>query len=102
MAEWLRDVSVGDWYEAGGDPFEIVGIDAQAEVVLIQHFDGSLEDIEFDTWLELAARPCAPPEDYSGALDIEPADYDFSADDAMAPSLPGGPLGAFTLRLDHS
>ena len=22
MAEWLREMSVGEWYEAGGEPFE--------------------------------------------------------------------------------
>jgi hypothetical protein len=100
MAEWLRDVSVGEWFEAGADPFEIVGVDLDAEVVLIQHFDGSLDDIDFDTWLELAARPCAAPEDYSGALDIEPADYDFNADDVMTPSSGDSPLLTFTQRLD--
>lgn len=75
MAEWLSEMSVGQWYEAGGEPFEIVGIDAPAETVLVQHYDGTLEDFDFETWMALAARPCAPPEDYSGALDIERADY---------------------------
>ncbi len=77
MAEWLRDVSVGEWFEAGHEPFEIVGIDAKAGVVLVQHFDGSLEEFDFDSWLELSARPCAAPEDVSGALDLDTADDDF-------------------------
>lgn len=76
MAEWLREVSIGEWFEAGKDPFEIVGIDTDAEVVLVQHFDGSLEDLDFDSWLALDARPCAAPEDYSGALDLARDDYD--------------------------
>lgn len=75
MAEWLGEPAVGQWYEAETGPFEIVGVDPNAEVVLVQHFDGTLEDYDFETWMALAARPCAPPEDYSGALDIEWDDY---------------------------
>lgn len=75
MAEWLREMSVGQWFQTDGEPFEIVGLDATAEVVLVQHFDGTLEEVDFDAWMELAARPCAPPEDYSGALDIGRDDY---------------------------
>ncbi|HEX4872635.1 MAG TPA: DUF6763 family protein [Nevskiaceae bacterium] len=74
MAQWLAEVSVGEWFEAGHEPFEIVGIDPEAELVLVQHFDGSLEDIDFDSWVEMAARPCAAPEDYSGALDLDRED----------------------------
>lgn len=75
MAEWLGDLTVGQWFEADGEPFEVIGIDAQAELVLVQHYDGTLEDYDFETWMALAVRPCAPPEDYSGALDIERDDY---------------------------
>lgn len=75
MAEWLGDLAIGRWFEADGEPFEVIGIDAQAELVLVQHYDGTLEDYDFETWMALAARPCAPPEDYSGALDIERDDY---------------------------
>ncbi|MGH8447519.1 MAG: DUF6763 family protein [Solimonas sp.] len=75
MAEWLNELAVGQWFETHGEPFEVVGLDAQAEMVLVQHYDGTLEDYDFETWMALAARPCAPPEDYSGALDIEPDDY---------------------------
>ncbi|MFA5941291.1 MAG: DUF6763 family protein [Sinimarinibacterium sp.] len=78
MAEWLNDVAVGQWFKTDGEPFEIVGVDADAEIVLVQHFDGTLEEFDFDTWLEMSARGCAPPEDYSGALDIEREDYDGS------------------------
>lgn len=79
MAEWLREMSVGEWFSAGGDPFEIVGIDAKAGVVLVQHFDGALEEFDFDSWLELSAQACAPPEDFSGALDMDRDDLDFDS-----------------------
>ena len=75
MAQWLQDISVGEWYDIAGEPFEIVGLDTKAEIVLVQHFDGTLEEYDFDVWVELNARPTAPPEDYSGALDVEKTDY---------------------------
>jgi hypothetical protein len=84
MAQWLKEVSVGEWYRAAGEPFEIVGVDAKAEVVLVQFFDGTLEEYDFDSWGELNAVPCPPPEDYSGALDMDPQDY--GADDDQAGS----------------
>lgn len=77
MAEWLREMSVGEWFEAGEQAFEIIGVDAKSGVVLVQHFDGALEEFDFDSWLELAARPCAPPEDYSGALDMAHDDFEY-------------------------
>lgn len=83
MAEWLREMSVGQWFQTDSEPFEIVGLDAGAEVVLVQHFDGTLEEFDFETWVELSARPCAPPEDYTGALDIGREDCGVN-DDTIA------------------
>lgn len=98
MAEWLREMSVGEWYEAGDRPFEIVGVDAQAGIVLVQHFDGSLEEFDFDSWLELNARPCAAPEDISGALDLDRDDvYDH---DTPHTGLNGSLLDELGSRLD--
>jgi hypothetical protein len=75
MADWLRGMSVGGWYQPEeGEPFEIVGVDAKSEVVLVQHFDGTLEEFDFDSWMELRVRPCAPPEDWSGAMDVDRSD----------------------------
>jgi hypothetical protein len=99
MAQWLNELSIGQWFETVGDPFEVVGIDADSEMVLVQHYDGTLEDFDFDAWTALAARPCAPPEDYSGALDIEPLDY--SERDESAPTRSGqwdNPLDLLDLR----
>lgn len=93
MAEWLSDLAVGQWFKTDGDPFEIVGIDAEAEIVLVQHFDGTLEELDFDTWTQMLAQPCAPPEDYSGALDIDREDYLGDRDDvAVRPGRWDNPL----------
>ena len=98
MAEWLREMSVGEWYEAGGTAFEIVGIDTKAEVVLVQSFDGTLEEYDFDSWLELAARPTAPPEDYSGAIDIDREDYVEEADNGVRSGRWDNPLDLLDTR----
>ncbi len=75
MAQWLREFSVGDWYVAGGQRFEIVSVDVNAEVVLVQSYDGALDEIDFDSWCNLNASICAAPEDLSGALDASREDF---------------------------
>lgn len=80
MTEWLQDISVGQWYQADSEPFEIVAIDPENETIEVQYFDGTVEEFDFDSWMELAARPVAPPEDWSGALDVEREDYGVERD----------------------
>lgn len=82
MAKLLGDVRVGDWYRSfgGGPPFEIVAIDLDQECIEIQYFDGAVEEIEFDSWLEMELQSVAPPEDFSGALDLDRDDYRGSMD----------------------
>lgn len=75
MAQWLREFSIGEWFATGDEAFEIVGIDVKAEIVLVQHYDGVLDEIDFDSWGELNARPVAPPEDLGGALDADAEDF---------------------------
>ena len=75
MAQWLREFSIGEWYATNDEAFEIVGVDLKAEVVLVQHYEGDLDEIDFDTWSELNARPISPPEDLSGALDADAEDF---------------------------
>lgn len=74
MADWLREMKVGDWYQAGADPFELVAVDVENESVLVQHYDGTLEEYDFDSWMELGAKPAAAPEDCSGAMDVDRKD----------------------------
>ncbi len=87
MADWMNDLAIGQWFRTDGEPFEIVGIDVKSEIVLVQHYDGTLAEFDFETWMELAAQTCAAPEDYSGALDIEREDYGLERDDTGG--LPG-------------
>lgn len=67
---------IGDWYRtASGDNFEIVALDPDDETLEIQYFDGTVEELDLDTWYELDVDAIEPPEDWSGSLDIERDDY---------------------------
>lgn len=75
MAAWLQDVNVGDWFQVGSrPPFEVVALDLRAETIEVQYFDGTVAEIDFESWTELAAVPAAPPEDIRGAMDMERVD----------------------------
>lgn len=75
MQGLTHTVTVGDWYRVALEPpFEVVAVDADQETIEIQYFDGTVQEIAFDDWMEMKPQPSAPPEDFSGAMDIEKED----------------------------
>ena len=67
---------VGDWYRMpGGVAFEVVAVDEDDGTVEIQYFDATVEEVDLDAWQALSLEAIEPPEDWSGALDIEHEDY---------------------------
>jgi hypothetical protein len=67
---------IGDWYQSiNGDKFEIVALDEDEATLEIQHFDGAVEEVDFDTWEEMELISIEPPEDWSGSYDLERDDY---------------------------
>ena len=67
---------LGDWYKSiTSDRFEIVALDDDASTMEIQYFDGSVEEIDFDTWKDMEIVPIEPPEDWSGSMDLQKEDY---------------------------
>ena len=86
---------VGNWFEAiNGDKFEIVATEENDSILEIQYFDGSVEEIEIDTWKEMEVRPTEAPEDWSGSLDIEREDYGVDLE-LTAPNDDINPLDRF-------
>lgn len=78
MGRLIQSVQVGDWFRRGEDPpLEVVAVDPDNETVELQHFDGTVEELDFDSWLELDFEPTNAPEDYSGAMDMDREDFDF-------------------------
>ncbi|MGD8378288.1 MAG: hypothetical protein PVJ40_02065 [Gammaproteobacteria bacterium] len=73
---------VGEWYrDAHGQVFEVVAVDDDDQTVEIQYFDGTVEEVDQDSWGELGPVAAEPPEDWSGSLDIERADYGVDLED---------------------
>lgn len=67
---------IGNWYKnIAGATFEVVAIDNDDGTVGIQYFDGTVEEVDFDSWWETPMMMVEPPEDWSGSLDIEREDY---------------------------
>jgi hypothetical protein len=76
-----RGVVVGEWYRSGAEPpFEVVAVDADQETIEIQYFDGTVQEIDFDSWEQMDVQPSVPPEDWSGAMDLGKEDYGVDID----------------------
>jgi hypothetical protein len=66
---------VGDWYRRpGGTLFEVVAIDRDDATVEVQHFDGTLEEFELESWEEQEFEEVQAPEDWSGSVDVDSED----------------------------
>jgi len=73
---------VGAWYaNPQGALFEVVAVDQDDGTVEVQYFDGTVEELEADSWEEMRPKPTDPPEDWSGSLDMEREDYGVDLDD---------------------
>jgi len=77
---------VGQWYRGGtNELFEVVAIDEADETIEIQYFDGTVTEIDFDSWneqlLDELIDVADAPEDWSGAVDVEAEDLDREFED---------------------
>lgn len=67
--------NIGDWYrQPGGYLFEIVALDEEEGTIEIQHFDGTVEELEFDAWSESNFMAVEAPEDWTGSMDMDPTE----------------------------
>lgn len=72
-------ITVGQWYLRPDtqNMFQVVDWDDQAGTARIQMFDGSLDEIDDDTWRALSPEGVEPPDDWTGPLDnLETGDFD--------------------------
>ncbi|MBW7929903.1 MAG: hypothetical protein H3C57_01160 [Gammaproteobacteria bacterium] len=68
---------VGNWYQhETGELFEVVAIDAIDATIEIQYYDGTIEEIDADSWEQMEIEEAQPPDDWTAAVDID--DEDFS------------------------
>lgn len=69
---------VGAWYENLEQDvlFEVVSLDDDS--VGIQYFEGEIEEIELEPFLQMPLRGVEQPEDWSGPFEIDSEDRDES------------------------
>jgi len=67
--------NIGNWYKATlGDAFEIVASDDDDDTLELQYYDGTIEELDRETWETLKPEPVEPPEDWRGSMDVSPED----------------------------
>ncbi len=67
---------IGHWFRRpNGMLFEVVAIDEQDSTIEIQQFDGTIDEVELEAWPDLLLVEVSAPEDWSGAVDMDPEDF---------------------------
>lgn len=81
--------SLDQWYlrEDTQEMFQVIEDDEQSGTIRVQLFDGSLDEIEPEAWRALSPVPIAPPEDWTGPLDLETADFEEWVDEERDPPI---------------
>jgi hypothetical protein len=66
---------IGDWYKnTVGDAFEVVAQDDDDDTLELQYYDGTVEELDAETWQDMNPEPIEPPEDWSGSMDLSRED----------------------------
>lgn len=66
---------VGSWFRgSNGNTFEVVAVDEEDDTIEVQHFDGTLEEFDLESWKELEIETVDAPEDWSGSMDVDEQD----------------------------
>lgn len=67
---------VGQWYRrTNGQLFEVVAVDEDDATIELQFFDGTIDEVDLETWSRLLIEKVAAPEDWSGSVDMDPEDF---------------------------
>ncbi len=80
----MREINpvIGGWYRRPGfGLFEVVATDDDDRTIDIQYFDGTLEELEVDTWKGLYLEEAQPPEDWTGSMDVGREDAEPGGED---------------------
>ena len=68
---------VGDWYRRPGGALCDVGASERDDATVeVQHFDGTLEEVDLESWAEQEFEAAQAPEDWSGSVDVDAEDYE--------------------------
>lgn len=75
----------GHWYKRSDldTIFEVVALDDDEGTIEVQYFGGEIEEFDINSWQLLELSQAAPPEDWSGALEVD--DYTLGDELELAP-----------------
>ncbi len=66
---------IGHWYRRGERKlFEVVALDEKDKTIELQHFDGTIEEMDLENWPAPLLDEAGPPEDWSGSVDVSAED----------------------------
>ena len=51
-----------------------MALDDSDATVEIQYFDGTISELEMESWIEVGSEPAQAPEDWSGSVDVDQED----------------------------
>jgi hypothetical protein len=75
---------IGQWFSRpNGTLFEVVAVDEDDGTVELQQFDGTIDEVDMESWPDLLLVEASPPEDWSGSVDMDPEDYVGRNNDEM-------------------
>ena len=80
MSHNLKPVA-GQWYRHldKGQPFRVITVERDKDLIEIQHFDGDIEEFELGQWFAMDLAQAAEPEDWTGPVDdVETDDLGYS------------------------
>jgi hypothetical protein len=68
----------GQWYEnlEEEEPFRVLSMDEDSELVEIEYLDGDIEEIDLETWHEMDLELTTEPEGWSESQDEDDDDDD--------------------------
>ena len=67
---------IGYWYRrTNGNLLKIVAVDEDDATIEVQFFDGTIDEVDVDTWNSLLLERVGAPEDWSGSVDMDPEDF---------------------------
>ena len=67
---------IGKWFRRpNGALFEVVAVDEHDGTIEMQYFDGTIDEVDLESWPGLLLVEVSAPEDWSGSVDMDPEDY---------------------------
>lgn len=88
------EAAVDNWYKDVIEQriFKVVAIDEDEETIEIQYFESEIEELDFDTWNNMALVAAPEQEDWRGPFDDIVRDDMGDTDAAMHPQNWSDPL----------